>query len=68
MMNSMIKENGLNFKELEKNIFTWICQIGQEFTKDFLERYDRMLMEERDKKKYRNKGTHKTTIKAYTEK
>ena len=63
MMNSMIKENGLNFKELEKNIFTWICQIGQEFTKDFLERYDRMLMEERDKKKYRNKGTRKTTIK-----
>lgn len=62
-MNSMIKENGLNFKELEKNIFTWICQIGQEFTKDFLERYDRMLMEERDKKKYRNKGTRKTTIK-----
>lgn len=63
MMNSMIKENGLNFKELEKNIFAWICQIGQEFTKDFLERYDRMLMEERDKKKYRNKGTRKTTIK-----
>ena len=31
MMNSMIKENGLNFKELEKNIFAWICQIGQEY-------------------------------------
>ncbi len=46
-MKSMIKENGVTFKQLEKNIFTWICQIGQEFTKDFLERYDRMLMKER---------------------
>ena len=38
MMNSMIKENGVTFKELEKNIFSWVCQIGQPFTKEFLER------------------------------
>ena len=56
MMNSMIKENGVTFKELEKNIYAWVCQIGREFTKEFLERYDRILMEDRDKKKYRNKG------------
>lgn len=62
-MSSMIKENGVTFKELEKNIFAWVCQIGREFTKEFLERYDRMLMEERDKKKYRNKGARKTTVK-----
>lgn len=63
MMNSMIKENSVTFK-LEKNIYAWICQIGREFTKEFLERYDRILMEGRDKKKYRNKGrqtdNHKT--------
>ena len=46
MMNSMIKENGVTFKELEKNIYAWVCQIGREFTKEFLERYDRMLMED----------------------
>lgn len=63
MMSSMIKEKGVTFKELEKNIFAWVCQIGREFTKEFLERYDRMLMEERDKKKYRNKGARKTTVK-----
>ena len=63
MMNSMIKENGVTFKELEKNIYAWICQIGREFTKEFLERYDRMLMEDRDKKKYRNKGARQTTVK-----
>lgn len=62
-MNSMIKENGVTFKELEKNIFAWVCQIGREFTKEFLERYDRMLMEDRDKKKYRNKGVRQTTVK-----
>ena len=63
MMKSMIKENGVTFKDLEKNIFAWICQIGREFTREFLERYDQMLMKERDKEKYRHKGTRKTTIK-----
>lgn len=63
MMNSMIKENGITFKELEKNIYAWVCQIGRKFTKEFLERYDRMLMEDRDKKKYRNKGARQTTVK-----
>ena len=63
MMSLMIKENGVTFKELEKNIYAWVCQIGREFTKEFLERYDRMLMEDRDKKKYRNKGARQTTVK-----
>ena len=63
MMNSMIKENGVTFKQLEKNIYAWVCQIGREFTKEFLERYDRMLLEDRDKKKYRNKGGRQTTVK-----
>ena len=62
-MKSMITENGLTFKELEKNIYSWLCQIGREFTREFLERYDRMLMEGRDRKKYRHKGTRQTTIK-----
>ena len=46
MMNSMIKENGVTFKQLEKNIYAWVCQIGREFTKEFLERYDWMLLED----------------------
>ena len=29
MMNSMIKENGVTFKQLEKNIYAWVCQIGR---------------------------------------
>lgn len=26
MMKSMVAENGVTFKELEKNIFAWVCQ------------------------------------------
>ena len=63
MMESMIMENGVTFKELEKNIYAWICEIGRQFTQEFLERYDRLLMESRDKKKYRNKGLRQTTVK-----
>ena len=62
-MNSMITENGVTFKDLEKNIYAWVCQIGRQFTQEFLERYDQMLMEGRDRKKYRNKGTRQTTVK-----
>lgn len=62
-MSSMIKENGVTFKQLEKNIFKWICEIGQNFTREFLERYDQILMQERDKSKYRHKGLRQTTVK-----
>ena len=63
MMKSMIAENGVTFKELEKNIYSWVCEIGRQFTTEFLERYDKMLMEERDKSKYRHKGLRQTTVK-----
>lgn len=63
MMKSMITENGVTFKELEKNIYSWVCEIGRQFTAEFMERYDRELMEERDKHRYRHKGLRRTTIK-----
>ena len=63
MMKSMITENGVTFKELEKNIYSWICQIGRQFTREFLEQYDQMLMKGRDRTRYRHKGTRQTTIK-----
>lgn len=63
MMKTMITETGVTFKELEKKIYSWICQTGREVTAEFLERYDRMLMKERDRKKYRHKGSRQTTVK-----
>ena len=59
----MLNENGLTFKDFEKKTFEMICKLGQEYTKDFLERYDIYLMENRDKNAYRNKGKRTTTVK-----
>ena len=63
MMEFMINEKAVTFKEIEKKIFVWGCQLCQEFTKEFLERYDQLLKEQRDKRKYRNKGLRQTTVK-----
>lgn len=68
MMKTMIKENGITFKDLEKNIYSWVCQIRRQFTSEFLERYDRMLMKGRDKNRYRHNGTRQTTVKQCMEK
>ena len=59
----MLNENGLTFKDFEEKTFKMICKLGQEYTRDFLERYDSYLMENRDKSAYRNKGKKKTTVK-----
>ncbi len=63
MMTTMIKETGITFKELERNIFKAICEAGQNCTRELLEAYDKRLMQERDKKVYRHKGLKETTIK-----
>lgn len=36
-MNTIIKENGLTFKDLEKNIFRAVCEAGQKCTRELLE-------------------------------
>jgi hypothetical protein len=62
-MNTIVDENLISFKELEKNIYSYICELGRELTQTMLERYDQELLEKRDKKKYRSKGLRPTTIK-----
>ncbi len=56
MMTTMIKEIGITFKELERNIFKAVCEAGQNCTCELLEEYDKRLMQERDKKVYRLRG------------
>ena len=63
MMNSMIKENTLTFKEIEQKIFGFCCALARSLAKMFLEAYDKRLMKERDKKAYRHKGYRKTSVK-----
>ena len=63
MMESMIKQEGISFKELEQEIFRKVCELGREATVKILEEYDRYLKENRNKKAYRNKGLRQTTVK-----
>ena len=62
-MNSIIKEKGITFKELEQNIFNSACEWARNATKELLEAYDEYLAKGRDKKAYRHKGKRNTTVK-----
>lgn len=63
MMNSMVNEKGITFKEIEKEIFKIICEAGRELTREILEKYDKHLHETRNKSVYRDKGCRGTSIK-----
>ena len=63
MMNSMLDENGITFKKIEKEIFKLICEVGRDLTKDILERYDLHLHTTRNKSELRDKGYRRSTIK-----
>lgn len=62
-MKSIVEEKSVTFKELEKKIFAYVCDVAVEMTQIILEDYDRELHDSRDKKKYRDKGCRTTTIK-----
>lgn len=62
-MKTIVEENRATFKELEKNIYKYVCELAVEMTKIVLEDYDRELHAGRDTKIYRDKGTRTTTIK-----
>ena len=63
MMKTMLCENGVTFKSLEKEIFKKVCLAGVMLTTEILEAYDKYLHDTRDKKIYRDKGKRETTIK-----
>ena len=62
-MSLMVDENGVTFKEIEKEIFNLVCEAGRELTREVLERYDQHLHTIRDKSELRDKGCRKSTIK-----
>ncbi len=53
----------VKFNELEKTIFSLVCELGCNILKDILENQDKLLMENRDKKIYRHKGYRINCIK-----
>lgn len=62
-MNTIVNEELVSFKELEKKIYSYVCELAREITQQMLEAYDKELAENRDKKLYRGKGKRSTTIK-----
>ena len=63
MMTTIVNEELVSFKELEKKIYSYVCELAREITQQMLESYDSKLAESRDKRLYRGKGKRKTTIK-----
>lgn len=63
MMDTMLNQKDISFKDLEQEIFRIICEIGRELTEEILERYDRYLHDNRDRTVYRDKGKRSSTIK-----
>ena len=54
----------MRFKEMEKIIFDFACELSREITVSILEQADKEIMKSRDKSRYRMKQGIKTTIKA----
>ena len=62
MFEEIIASNEIKFNELEKKVYKFVCFFGCLIIKLMLEAYDRKLMENRDKKKYRHKGLRETSV------
>ena len=62
-MDIIVNEELVSFKEFEKKIYSYMCELAREITRQMLESYDRELAESRDRKLYRGKGKCSTTIK-----
>ncbi len=60
-MKSIVEENLVTFKELVKKIFAYVCEMAVEMTQIILEDYDKELHADRDRRRYRDKGTQSTT-------
>lgn len=62
MFEEIITSKEIKFNDLEKKVFKFVSFLGCLIIKLMLEAYDRKLMENRDKKKYRHKGLRETSV------
>ena len=63
MVKTMISEKGLNFNDLEKEIFRIGCEFAANLMEQVLNSMDEHIKNTRDKKKYRHKGKRWTSLK-----
>ena len=61
MFEEIITSKEIKFNDLEKKVFKFVCFFGCLIIKIMLEAYDRKIIENRDKKKYRHKGLRETS-------
>ena len=62
MFDNIVTSNEIKFNALEKKVFKFVCFFGCLIIKLLLESYDRKLMDNRDKKKYRHRGKRGTSV------
>lgn len=55
-MNTILKKDEITFKDIEKFIYEYYCQLAVKDTQAILELIDKCIMKERDTSKYRHKG------------
>ncbi len=63
MAKDILSNTGINFNELEEEIYKMGCEFAVHIMEQVLNQMDEQLMNERDKEKYRNKGIKTTTLK-----
>lgn len=63
MSKDIVTNNGVNFNDLEKKIYKFVCDLGCCLLKTALESYDNKIKESRDKSIYRHKGYKVNSIK-----
>lgn len=64
-MSNSVNEKMISFKELEKKIFQYVCELGCEITRSLLESYDNDIASRRDKKKYRIRERDRHVLKRF---
>lgn len=63
MFDNIVANNEINFNELEKKIYKFVCNLGCYLLKEIIEKYDEKLQNERDKKSFRHRGLKPDSIK-----
>jgi hypothetical protein len=63
MFDNIVTNNEINFNELEKKIYKFVCDLGCYMIKEIIEKYDVKIQNERDKKNYRHRGLKTDSIK-----
>lgn len=63
MFETIVTNNEINFNELEKKIYKFVCLLGCNLIKEIIEKYDVKLQEERDKSTFRHRGLKTDSIK-----